>query len=97
MNPICKDMKVKYKVVFKNESITLSKHPEKEEFWLYDYGRGMNLAMNAKREQDAFVSALTYYQKRLTLVEKEFKTLQDKVNIFIEGVTEEDEQERDFY
>ena len=88
-------MKVKYITVFKNESITLSKHPEKEEFWLYDYTRGMNLAMNAKSEQEAFIESLMYYQKRLKEVEAEFKTLNDKVSIFIDSVVEE--EDKDFY
>lgn len=76
--------------IFKNETITLSKHVDKEDYWLYDKTRGMNLAMNAKTEQEAFVLALTYYQKRLKAVEKDFRLLRDRVNTFIEDVSEED-------
>jgi hypothetical protein len=76
---------MKHITIFKNETITLTKNPNKDDFWLYDNIRGMNLAMNAKTEQEAFVLALTYYQKRLTVVEKEFKFLQDKVSTFVES------------
>lgn len=72
-------------VIFKNETITLSKH--KEDYWLYDKTRGMNLAMGTKTEQEAFISALTYYQKRLCEVEKMFNSLEDKVNNFVESFT----------
>ena len=40
-------------------------------FWLYDATRGMNLSMRAKSSTDAFVEALTYYQKRLARIEAE--------------------------
>lgn len=81
-------MKLKYISVFKNETFCLSKHPYKDEFWLYDYVRGYNLSMGAKSEQEAFIEALLNYQKRLKEVEIEFKTLKDKVDIFIEGIVE---------
>ena len=79
-------MAVKNILVFKNDTINLSKHPTKEEFWLYDYTRGMNLSMRAKSEQQAFIEALTYYQKRLTAVEKELNFITDKVEGFISGL-----------
>lgn len=60
-------------------------------FWLYDYTRGMNLAMKAKTERDAFVEAVTYYQKRLDKVEKEFKTLNDSVQDFISSISEKED------
>jgi len=77
--------------VFKNDNMTLSKHKDKEEFWLYDYTRGMNLSMKAKTEQQAFVEALTYYQKRLKEVEQELKTLNNKVDSFIGSVSEDED------
>lgn len=52
-------------------------------FWLYDKTRGMNLAVRAKTETQAFVDALTYYQKRLLEVEAAHKTLSEKVNGFV--------------
>lgn len=78
---------MKHIIIFKNETITLTKDPNKDDFWLYDKTRGMNLAMNAKTEQEAFVLALTYYQKRLSEVEKEFNSLKDKVDSFVESFT----------
>lgn len=60
-------------------------------FWLYDSTRGMNLAMRAKTRDEAFVSALTYYQKRLAKVEKEYKDLSEKVNAFVGQFVSDDE------
>ena len=79
-----------YKAIFKNDTITLSKHIDKNDFWLYDYTRGMNLSMKAKTERDAFVEALTYYQKRLLKVETDFKVLNDKVSTFVSSVVDEE-------
>lgn len=81
---------MKYIIIFKNETLQLSKDPNKEEYWLYDITREMNLSMRAKTERGAFVEALTYYQKRLIKVEKEFAVLNKKVYTFIESVSEED-------
>ena len=81
----------KYLVVFKNDTITLSKHKDREEFWLYDFTQGMNLSMEAKTETDAFVEALTYYQKRLNKVQQEFKTLNDKVSSFVNSFSEDED------
>lgn len=61
-------------------------------FWLYDKTRGMNLAMRAKTETEAFVEALTYYQKRLKEVETELSSLQLKVNNFVCQFVEEDHE-----
>lgn len=74
----------KYTIILKTDNITLSKG--KDGFWLYDKSRGMNLAMRGKTEQEAFISALNYYQKRLTKVEIEFKNLENKVNNFINSL-----------
>ena len=60
-------------------------------FWLYDYTQGMNLSMRAKTAQDAFVEALTYYQKRLQKVEAEHTSLQAKVDAFVNQFRDEDE------
>lgn len=61
-------------------------------FWLYDKTRGMNLSMRAKTETEAFVEALTYYQKRLKEVETELSSLQLKVNNFVCQFVEEDNE-----
>ena len=58
-------------------------------FWLYDKTRGMNLAIRAKTSQDAFVEALTYYQKRLSKVEQDHRELREKVDAFVSQFTEE--------
>ena len=76
---------VKCTLIFKNDTITLSKCIDG--FWLYDYTRGMNLSMRAKTEQDAFIGAITYYQRSLKEVEKEFNSLQSKVDDFVDSFT----------
>ena len=63
----------------------------KDGFWLYDYTQGMNLAMRAKTERDAFVEAIKYYQKRTIEIEKKFKALDDSVQNFISSVSEEED------
>lgn len=63
-------------------------------YWLYDYTRGMNLSMHAKTEQDAFVEALTYYQKRLLEVESKHKSLSEKVDIFVSQFVEDGNENR---
>lgn len=52
-------------------------------FWLYDKTRGMNLSMRAKSPTDAFVEALTYYQRRLGEVEQAHTSLQARVDAFV--------------
>lgn len=59
-------------------------------FWLYDKTRGMNLSMRAKTPQDAFVEALTYYQRRLGEVETAHKELTAKVDAFVSQFCPED-------
>jgi hypothetical protein len=59
-------------------------------FWLYDKTRGMNLSMRAKTPQDAFVEALTYYQRRLQEVETKHKDMGEKVLAFVAQFTEDD-------
>ncbi|WBF77930.1 hypothetical protein W70_10 [Escherichia phage W70] len=60
-------------------------------FWLYDSTRGMNIAMQAKSEEAAFVEALGYYQRRLQEVENNYTSLKAKVDHFIGQVVEDDE------
>ena len=62
----------------------------KDGYWLYDKTRGMNLAMRAKTEQDAYVDAITYYQKRCAEIEHKKKKLYDSVNSFIESLSDND-------
>jgi hypothetical protein len=43
----------------------------------------MNISMQAKTEQDAYIEALLYYQRRLVEVKTDYKTLNDKVETFL--------------
>jgi len=63
----------------------------KDGYWLYDKTRGMNLSMRAKTEQDAYVDAITYYQKRCAKIEQEKKKLYDSVNNFIDSLSDNDD------
>lgn len=67
--------------VFKIE--TLSLHECTDGYYLYDYVIGMNISMRAKTEQDAYIEALLYYQRRLVEVKVDYKTLNDKVESFL--------------
>jgi hypothetical protein len=60
-------------------------------YWLYDSVVGMNLAMRAKTEQDAYIEALLYYQERLAEVKTDYKNLTDKVQNFVSLFVKEDE------
>ena len=71
------------------DNLTLSEY--KDGYWLYDYTRGMNLSMRAKTQEDAFVEAITYYQKRTKKIEDELKKLNESVSVFINSVSDEDE------
>ena len=64
------------------DTLTLSKM--NDGFWLYDKTMNMNLSMRAKTEQAAFINAITYYQKRLTKIEIEYKEISIKVENFID-------------
>ena len=59
--------------------------------WLYDKTRGMNLSMGAKTETDAFVEAITYYQKRLSEVEAAHGDLKAKVDEFVSKFVDDSE------
>jgi len=80
---------MKHTLIFKNDTITLSQG--NDGYWLYDATRGQNIAMRAKTEQEAFIQALTYYQKRLTTIENNFKVLNDKVAFFVSTVVDEED------
>ena len=77
------------KKVFKID--TLSLHECTDGYYLYDYVVGMNISMRAKTEQDAYIEALLYYQKRLQQVKNDYKVLNDKVESFLSQFDEEDE------
>tara|TARA_R110002012_G_scaffold170768_1_gene335313 strand:+ start:685 stop:966 length:282 start_codon:yes stop_codon:yes gene_type:complete len=71
------------------DTLTLSEC--KDGYWLYDKTRGMNLAMRAKTEQDAYVDVITYYQKRCEEIELKKEKLYDSINSFIESLSDNDE------
>lgn len=60
-------------------------------WWLWDDARGMNLAIKAKSEREAFSDALKYYQRRLTDVESAHKCLSARVEAFVSQFADEDE------
>lgn len=62
---------------------TLSLSECTDGFYLYDYTRGMNLAMYAKSREDALVESITYYQKRLEKESKALETIRAKVEGFV--------------
>lgn len=62
-------------------------------YWLWDATRGMNLAMRAKTETDAFVAALEYYQERLSKIESEFYDLKDTIDAFVEQIRPLEDEE----
>jgi hypothetical protein len=49
----------------------------------------MNLAIRSKRDIDALVSALTYYQNRLIKVETSYRELKTNVDEFVERFAED--------
>ena len=59
-------------------------------FWLYDKTRGMNLSMRAKTPTDAFVKALTYYQRRLSEVETAHRELRGLVDGFVSNFIDDE-------
>ena len=61
-------------------------------FWLYDETRGMNLAMQEKTADAAYLKALEYYQERLTEVEEDYKSLKAKVDHFVGQFVDDDDE-----
>jgi hypothetical protein len=71
-------------------SITEYKTSGAKGFWLFDRTQGMNLAMQARSERDAFVQALGYYQRQLSIAKGRLQKLDKAVNNFINEIEEED-------
>ena len=70
---------------------TLSLHECTDGYYLYDYVVGMNISMRAKTEQDAYIEALLYYQRRLVEVKTDYKTLNNKVETFLSQFDRDDD------
>lgn len=85
-------MGLKYELVFKNDTITLTKHPHKEEYWLYDKSQGCNVAMHAKTERDAFVQAVDYYQRTIARITSENNSLSLKVDAILDILSDDIEE-----
>lgn len=75
--------------VFRNENFSLTECTDG--YFLYDKVIGMNLSMRAKTEQDAFIEALLYYQRRLQEVKHDYKEMHTKVMSFVSLFNEEDD------
>jgi hypothetical protein len=59
-------------------------------WWLYDECRGINLAIKAKTEREAFTKALEYYQERCNRLEQKNHKLQTKIENFVEQFLDEE-------
>jgi len=81
-------MAEKCELVFRNDTITLSKC--RNGFWLYDKVAGMNLSMEAETEQNAFIETIMYYQKQYVKSKESYKDIYGKVKSFVEQFIEED-------
>lgn len=62
---------------------TLSLHECTDGYYLYDYVIGMNISMRAKTEQDAYIEALLYYQRKLKETQTLYKEIKYKVENFV--------------
>lgn len=74
--------------VFKLDTLSLTEC--NDGFYIFDTVVGINISMRAKTEQDAFIEALIYYQKRLAEVKEDYKNLDNKVQIFLSQFEEKD-------
>jgi hypothetical protein len=87
---------IKHIVIFKNDTITLTHH-EIQKYWLYDKAAGMNLAMRAETEHEAFAEAIGYYQERLAQTKKELKDITKKVDSFLEQFRDDEDMRPENY
>lgn len=85
----------KYEEIFETETLRLHRRIADQKYWLWDETRGMNLAMKADSERDAFIEALEYYQRRLTEVEGNYNELSKKVQHFLDQFKEDEFQNDD--
>jgi hypothetical protein len=77
-----------------SDTLHLSKYPDTsgyKGYWLYDCTRGQNLSMRVETVEQALIEALTYYQKRLTEVEKNYKEIKLKVDAFVDQFIDKEE------
>lgn len=72
---------------------TLSLQQCTDGWWLYDKQTGMNIAMRSANERDAFVNALTFYQKQYRNYRECYESLEQSVDNFINIVRPKDESD----
>ena len=78
---------ISYKALTKSLSISECTNG----FWLYDETRGMNLAMQEKTAEAAYLKAQEYYQERLKEVENNYQNLKEKVDHFVGQFVDDDD------
>lgn len=66
--------------VFKLDTLSLDECTDG--YYLYDYVIGMNISMRAKTEQEAYIEALLYYQRKLKESQTLYKEIKYKVENF---------------
>lgn len=71
-----------------SDTLQISEHHDG--FWLYDFTRGMNLAMRAETRDAAFTEALSYYQDRMAKTEAAYADLRRQVQNFVSPFVGED-------
>lgn len=81
----------KYEKIFETETLRLHRRIADQKYWLWDETRGMNLAMKADSERDAFIEALEYYQHRLKEIEGKYRELTKKVDSFLDQFKEDED------
>ena len=64
-----------------NDNLTLS--IMSSGYWIFDKRKGINVAMRAKTERDAFLEALEYYSRYLIDSQKKFKEVTQAVDTFL--------------
>ena len=72
-------------------SDTLTLIERKDGYWIHDKIQGINVALRAKTERDAFVMALSFYQKYYYLNKQKNESIYKKVNSFIEDLSKDDD------
>ena len=84
-------------VIHLSETLTLCEYQSPKNgsfgFWLYDETQGMNLAVRAKSEREAFVDALNFYQTYYKQEKEEHTKLAKKVAAFVSQFVEPEDVE----
>jgi hypothetical protein len=81
----------------RNLTDTLELSECKDGYWLYDTTRGMNLSIRAKTSEEAYIEAITYYQRRTQELEDKLKTLDTFIDILINSLPEDSRDLSEIY